>query len=183
MNKQRLVLFIPLAIFGLLAILFWKGLSLNPTELPSALLDKPIPQFNLPILPANENPTGLTSASNNDLKGKVGLLNVWATWCTTCRIEHEFLNQLKTQGILIYGINYKDNPALAKKWIEDLHNPYYFSLVDEEGILGLDLGVYGAPETFVFDKKSIIRYRHAGDVNEVVWQETLKPLIDKLEKE
>ncbi|MGV8835701.1 DsbE family thiol:disulfide interchange protein [Cellvibrio sp.] len=181
MNKQRLFLFIPLAIFVLLGVLFWRGLSLDPNEMPSALLNKPVPAFDLPVLPAPENPQGLVSANQDMLKGKVSLLNVWATWCTTCRQEHEFLNTLKAQGILIYGINYKDNAADAQRWLAELHNPYVFSVVDEEGRLGLNLGVFGAPETYVIDKQGVIRYKHIGDVNQNVWTRVLDPIIKELQ--
>lgn len=180
MNKQRLFLFIPLAIFVLLGVLFWRGLSLDPNEMPSALLNKPVPAFDLPVLPAPENPQGLVSANQDMLKGKVSLLNVWATWCTTCRQEHEFLNTLKAQGILIYGINYKDNSEDAQRWLAELHNPYVFSVVDEEGRLGLNLGVFGAPETYVIDKQGVIRYKHIGDVNAQVWEKTIKPIFNSL---
>jgi len=180
MNKQRLFLFIPLAIFAALAVLFWHGLSLNPNEMPSALLNKPVPPFELPVLPAPENPQGLVNANQEMLKGKVSLLNVWATWCTTCRQEHEFLNTLKAQGILIYGINYKDNGEDAQRWLAELHNPYVFSVTDEDGRLGLNLGVFGAPETYVIDKQGVVRYKHIGDVNAQVWEKTIKPIFDSL---
>lgn len=180
MNKQRLFLFIPLIIFAILAVLFWRGLSLNPSEMPSALLNKPVPVFELPVLPAPENPQGLTSASQEMLKGKVSLLNVWATWCVTCRQEHEFLNTLKAQGILIYGINYKDNTEDAQQWLAELHNPYVYSVIDEDGRLGLNLGVFGAPETYVIDRQGVIRYKHIGDVNAQVWEKTIKPIVDSL---
>jgi cytochrome c biogenesis protein CcmG, thiol:disulfide interchange protein DsbE len=180
MNKQRLFLFIPLAIFALLGVLFWRGLSLDPNEMPSALLNKPVPAFDLPVLPAPENPQGLVNANQDMLKGKVSLLNVWATWCTTCRQEHEFLNTLKAQGILIYGINYKDNSEDAQRWLTELHNPYVFSVIDEDGRLGLNLGVFGAPETYVIDKQGVIRYKHIGDVNTQVWEKTIKPIFDSL---
>jgi len=180
MNKQRLFLFVPLVIFVLLGVLFWRGLSLDPNEMPSALLNKPVPAFDLPVLPAPENPQGLVTANQEMLKGKVSLLNVWATWCTTCRQEHEFLNTLKAQGILIYGINYKDNSEDAQRWLAELHNPYVFSVVDEEGRLGLNLGVFGAPETYVIDKQGVIRYKHIGDVNAQVWEKTIKPIFNSL---
>lgn len=182
MSKQRFVLLIPMIIFALLSILFWKGLSNNPTELPSVLINKPVPAFDLAVVPAKDNPPGLTRASNQNILGKAGLLNVWATWCVTCKIEHPFLNKLKAQGVPIYGINYKDEPELAQQWLEDLHNPYVFSVLDDQGALAVDLGVYGYPETFVFDKNGIIHYRHAGEVNEQVWQEIIKPLMDGFEK-
>ena len=180
MNKQRFFLFIPLAIFVVLGILFWRGLSLDPNEMPSALLNKPVPAFELPVLHAPENPNGLVSANQEMLKGKVSLLNVWATWCVTCRQEHEFLNTLSAQGVIIYGINYKDNAEDAQRWLAELHNPYEFSVVDEDGRLGLNLGVFGAPETYVLDKNGVIRYKHIGDVNVQVWEKTIKPIVDSL---
>lgn len=182
MNKQRVLLFIPLFIFVVLGLLFWRGLSLDPNKMPSALLDKPMPDFNLPVLPARENPPGLTNATQALLKGQVSLVNVWATWCVTCRQEHEFLNQLKAQGIAIYGINYKDTNDAAQQWLEELHNPYVFSVIDADGRLGLDLGVFGAPETYVLDQAGIIRYKHVGDVNQQVWTEILKPVVDSLQE-
>ncbi len=183
MNAQRLLLFIPLAVFVVLGVLFWRGLSLDPNYMPSALLNKPVPEFDLPLLKAQENPEGLARANQNNLKGQVSLLNVWATWCITCREEHEFLVTLKQAGVPIFGINYKDQDADAEAWLARLHNPYVFSVVDSEGHLGLDLGVYGAPETYVVDKQGIIRYKHIGDVNKQVWESTLKPIMEKLQQE
>jgi cytochrome c biogenesis protein CcmG, thiol:disulfide interchange protein DsbE len=180
MNKQRALLFIPLIIFGILSLFFLRGLSLDPNEMPSALLNKSVPAFSLPVLPAEENPAGLEFATAELLKGRVSLLNVWATWCVTCRQEHEFLNSLKAQGVIIYGINYKDARSEALQWLSELHNPYVFSVEDEQGRLGLDLGVFGAPETYVLDKNGVIRYKHIGDVNKLVWEQTLKPIMDSL---
>jgi cytochrome c biogenesis protein CcmG/thiol:disulfide interchange protein DsbE len=187
MTKQRLVLLIPLAIFLLLGILFWRGLSLNPGEMPSALINKPFPEFNLPVIPAKENPENLIRATTKDLIGRVSLVNVWGVWCVTCRAEHEFLNQLKAKGVIVYGIyypmDYNDEKIAAQDWLRDLHNPYVFTVVDEDGKLGMDLGVFGAPETFVLDKKGVIRYKHVGDVNEQVWTKDLEPLVKQLESE
>ncbi|HCS66237.1 MAG TPA: DsbE family thiol:disulfide interchange protein [Cellvibrio sp.] len=180
MNKQRLFLFIPVVVVAGLAALFWRGLSLDPNEMPSALLNKSVPAFELPVLSAPENPEGLVSANQEMLKGRVSLLNVWATWCVTCRQEHEFLNTLKAQGIPIFGINYKDNNEDAQRWLAELHNPYIFSVIDADGRLGLNLGVFGAPETYVIDRKGVIRYKHIGDVHAKVWEETIKPIFDSL---
>lgn len=176
MNKQRLLLFIPLAVFVVLALFFWRGLSLNPNDMPSALLNKPVPKFSLPRL---ENLQELRS--ENILIGKVTLLNVWATWCVTCREEHAFLNQLNKQGMHIIGVDYKDITPDAQRWIAELGNPYDDIIVDEEGRLGLDLGVFGAPETYVVDKQGIIRYKHLGDLNQKVWDETIQPIVKALE--
>lgn len=181
MNKQRFLLFLPLIVFAVLAVLFWRGLSLDPNAMPSALLNKPVPQFELPVLEAVENPLGLTIATQEQLKGRVSLLNVWATWCVTCKQEHEFLNQLKASGVPIYGVNYKDDNADAQRWLVELHNPYVFSVIDADGRFGLDLGVFGAPETYVIDKAGIIRYKHIGDVNADVWENTIKPVFESLQ--
>ncbi len=177
MNKQRLFLFIPVVVFAVLVAFFWRGLSLDPNEMPSALLNKPVPKFSLPRL---ANPQEF----NNEriFQGKVSLLNVWATWCVTCRVEHAFLNQLKNQGIHIVGLDYKDNTVDAQRWIAELGNPYDEILVDEDGRVGLDLGVFGAPETYVVDKQGIIRFKYIGDLNQKVWSETIQPIVNALEK-
>ena len=175
MNKQRAFLFFPLAVFVVLAAFFWRGLSLDPNKMPSALLDKPLPQFSLPRL---ENPQELRTQSL--LQGRVSLLNVWATWCVTCRDEHAFLNKLKQQGVYIIGIDYKDNQQDAQRWIAELGNPYADIISDEDGRLGLDLGVFGAPETYVVDKQGIIRYKYIGALNQKVWEDTIKPIFDSL---
>jgi len=175
MSKQRLMLFVPLAIFVVLVVLFAVGLKHDPNEMPSALLDKPVPNFSLPRL---ENVQEQRTEAL--LKGKITLLNVWATWCVTCREEHAFLNQLKGQGVNIIGIDYKDNSQDAQRWIAELGNPYSDIVVDEDGRLGLDLGVFGAPETYVIDRQGIIRYKHIGDLNQKVWDETILPIVKKL---
>lgn len=180
MNKQRLLLFIPLAIFVVLAILFWRGLSLDPNEMPSALLNKPVPAFELPVISAPENPQGLITANQEMLKGKVSLLNVWATWCLPCKQELPFFNTLKLQGIPIYGINYKDNDEEAQRWLAEFHNPFVFSVFDADGRLGVNLGVFGYPETYVVDKQGIIRYKHIGEMDAHVWEKTIKPIVESL---
>jgi len=176
MSKQRLLLFIPVVVFVVLVLFFFRGLSLDPNEMPSALLNKPVPKFLLPRL---VNPQEVRSESL--LQGKVSLLNVWATWCATCREEHAFLNQLKDQGVHIVGLDYKDNTVDAQRWIAELGNPYDEILIDEDGRVGLDLGVFGAPETYVVDKRGIIRFKHIGDLNKKVWDETIQPLVKSLE--
>ncbi|MES2826145.1 MAG: DsbE family thiol:disulfide interchange protein [Pseudomonadota bacterium] len=176
MIKQRLMLFVPLIIFSLLAILFWRGLSLDPNSMPSALLDKPVPKFSLPRLEDVQQ-----TRDESMFKGRVTLLNVWATWCDTCHIEHAFLNELKQQGVHIIGVDHKDNTIDAQRWIAQLGNPYADIILDEDGRFGLDLGVFGLPETYVVDKQGIIRYKHIGNVNQEVWNSTLSPLIKQLE--
>lgn len=177
-RKRRLLLFIPLGVFIVLALFFWRGLSLDPNAMPSALIDKTFPEFSLTVL-GDDNKT-LTRAN---LLGQVSLVNVWATWCVACKFEHPVLNELATLGVPIIGINYKDNSAAALQWLEKLGNPYQFNIVDPMGTLGLDLGVFGAPETYIVDKKGIIRYKHVGIVDMPAWNTTLKPLFDKYSKE
>lgn len=180
----RKVLFIPLGLFLLLAAtLFWQlarnAQGEDSTRLESALVGKPVPVFRLESL---ENPGKIyDQAVLTD--GKPILLNVWATWCPTCREEHQYLNTLKSQGIRVVGMNYKDDRHKAINWLNELGNPYALSLFDGNGMLGLDLGVYGAPETFLIDGKGIIRYRYAGALNNRVWQQEIKPLWEKYSKE
>jgi cytochrome c biogenesis protein CcmG/thiol:disulfide interchange protein DsbE len=175
MTMGRIKLFIPLFVFVVLALLFWRGLSLDPTAMPSALINKPVPEFSLPSL---ENPE--KSLTQEIFIGKVSLLNVWATWCPTCYVEHAYLVTLAAQGVPIFGVNYKDDVPAAQKWLEDLHNPYVINILDEDGRFGLDLGVFGAPETYVIDQQGIIRYKHIGVVDEKVWLEKLQPLMQSL---
>ncbi|EAB6870518.1 thiol:disulfide interchange protein DsbE [Escherichia coli O110:H5] len=181
---KRKVLLIPLIIFlAIAAALLWQ-LARNaegddPTNLESVLIGKPVPKFRLESL---DNP-GQFYQADVLTQGKPVLLNVWATWCPTCRAEHQYLNQLSAQGIRVVGMNYKDDRQKAISWLKELGNPYALSLFDGDGMLGLDLGVYGAPETFLIDGNGIIRYRHAGDLNPRVWEEEIKPLWEKYSKE
>ena len=181
---KRKVLLIPLIIFlAIAAALLWQ-LACNaegddPTNLESALIGKTVPKFRLESL---DNP-GQFYQADVLTQGKPVLLNVWATWCPTCRAEHQYLNQLSAQGIRVVGMNYKDDRQKAISWLKELGNPYALSLFDGDGMLGLDLGVYGAPETFLIDGNGIIRYRHAGDLNPRVWEEEIKPLWEKYSKE
>lgn len=169
---NRLKLFIPLIVFAVLAVFLGIGLQNDPSELPSALIGKPLPEFSLPnLLDDNQE------VSNKDLHGKPYLLNVWATWCPSCRSEHPFLLELKKRGVIIVGVDYKDDNEAAKKWLNVLGDPYAFNVVDADGKFGLDLGVYGAPETYVVDSQGIVRYRHVGVVDEQVWQQILAPLM------
>ncbi|VUD48091.1 Thiol:disulfide interchange protein DsbE [Thalassocella blandensis] len=184
-SSSRLKLFIPLGVFLVLAGFLGWGLKLDPNELPSALIDKPMPAFSLPLLNVEETSAeteeqggdGPELVTHNDLKGEPYLLNIWATWCYTCQVEHPYLMKLAERGVKIVSINYKDEDEAARKWLNKLGNPYALTIVDQEGRLGLDLGVYGAPETFVIDANGIVKYRHVGEVNEQVWKGTLAPLM------
>jgi cytochrome c biogenesis protein CcmG/thiol:disulfide interchange protein DsbE len=172
----RLKLFLPLFLFALLAILLFRGLFLDPSEMPSALIDRPLPPFNLPALGEDRMLT------RTDVTGEVALLNVWATWCVSCRVEHPYLQQLADVGIPIYGLNYKDSDAAAQQWLADLGNPYRLNIADREGTLGVDMGVYGAPETYLLDASGVVRYRHVGVVDETVWRTVLEPLYLELKR-
>ena len=173
---KRLKLFIPLSIFVLLCALLYRGLSLDPNEMPSALIDKPIPDFSLPSLRAPDR-----LVTRDDLLGQVALINVWATWCPSCVVEHPFLVELaREQGIPIFGVDYKDDRDEAIQWLTRLGDPYVLNIFDEAGKLGIDLGVFGAPETYVIDHLGIIRYKHVGVVNERVWRDRLLPVISEL---
>lgn len=173
----RKALFLPLVLFlALAAALLWQLMRNadgdDPTTLESALIGKPVPAFRLESL----NDTGKIYDRSVLISGKPLLLNVWATWCPTCRAEHQFLNQLSAQGVRVVGMNYKDDRQKAVDWLNHLGNPYSLSLFDGNGMLGLDLGVYGAPETFLIDGQGVIRWRHAGALDARVWREQLAPL-------
>lgn len=171
---RRWIMVLPLVVFlGVAAVLF-RGLYLDPAELPSALIDKPFPDFTLREVQSERT---LTRA---DLLGKPALVNVWATWCIACRVEHPVLNRLAQQGVLIYGVNYKDTNADALKWLKDFHDPYRLNIRDDQGSLGLNLGVYGAPETFLIDAKGVIRHKYVGVIDDTVWREQLAGLYQAL---
>ncbi|GGI92817.1 DsbE family thiol:disulfide interchange protein [Shewanella gelidii] len=176
---KKLVLFIPLALFLVMGAFLYKGLYLNPQKLESALEGKPVPTFELETL---EDPKKMIT--NEDLKGEVSLLNVWATWCPSCKYEHPFLMRLARQKLLpIYGVNYRDERALALREFMREGDPYTANIYDKDGRLGLDLGVYGAPESYIVDHNGVIRFRYAGPIDSKVWAETLLPMIEELQLE
>jgi cytochrome c biogenesis protein CcmG/thiol:disulfide interchange protein DsbE len=164
---RRWMLLAPLVLFLAMAALLYRGLYLDPSELPSALIGKPFPAFSLPAVQDGKPLT------RNDLLGKPALVNVWGTWCVACRVEHPVLTKLAGQGVVIYGVNYKDVNADAVKWLSEFHDPYQLNINDEAGSLGLNLGVYGAPETFLIDARGVIRYKHVGVIDQTVWREKL----------
>ena len=167
---------VPLVIFGVLVVFLWRGLSLNPREVPSPLIGKPAPQFALPKL----GEPG-TTIKRDDLLGKVWVLNVWASWCAPCREEHPLVIAFaKRSGVPVYGLNYKDQTAAATGWLAQLGNPYAATLVDAQGKVGIDWGVYGVPETFVIDKAGIIRMKHIGPLTEAAIRTKLEPLVKEL---
>ena len=168
--------FLPLIIFLVLVAFLGIGLTLNPREVPSPLINKPVPQFKLPVLGAPDKLLG-----TQDLLGRVWMLNVWASWCVACRVEHPILVELaKTKQVPIYGLNYKDKSPAAVAWLGNFGNPYTTSMVDSDGLVGIDLGVYGVPETFVIDKQGVIRLKHIGPVSPEALKDTILPLVKKL---
>lgn len=175
---KRFVLFLPLILFMVLGAFLYKGLFLNPKAMPSALEGKPVPEFKL--LTVTQGERVVTKA---DLKGDYYLLNVWATWCAACKAEHPYLLDIARSGVAIYGINYKDSQEDAARWLKFYQDPYKFSAFDVNGELGLNLGVYGAPETFLVDHKGIIRLRYAGVIDTNSWRVKFVPLINDIKKE
>lgn len=170
---------LPLFFFVLIIILLWRGLSLHPSQVPSPLINKPAPTFQLPEL-FNAKQT----ISDKNFLGHVTLLNVWATWCYECAAEHDFLVQLAHDDhVIFYGLNYKDDATKAQDFLKKYGNPYQRIAIDQAGVVAIDWGVYGAPETFIIDKKGIIRYKEIGPLTQDVWDRDLKPLIKKLENE
>lgn len=169
---------VPLGLFIALVILLGVGLNLDPRYVPSPLISKPAPAFTLPRLHHPDSTIG-----TQDLKGKVWLLNIWASWCSACRQEHPLLTALARTGeVEIIGLNYKDKPDDARRWIKELGNPYAAIAMDVDGRVGIDWGVYGVPETFVIDKQSVIRYKFIGPLTEEIIRETIMPLVRKLKR-
>ena len=175
MNKKRLI---PLGIFLVLCGFLLAGLWRDPREVPSPLIGKPAPTFTLAQL--HEPAKSLGPA---DLKGQVWLLNVWASWCVSCRDEHPLLVELARAKIVpIVGLDYKDDSTAGKRWLADNGDPYTVSVMDGDGRVGIDWGVYGVPETFVVDKAGVIRYKHIGPVTVEALQNTILPLVQKLKR-
>ncbi len=179
MNKSVKFL-TPLILFlGLVALLFY-GLGTDPRKVPSPLVGKPAPRFSLPAL---QDPN--RTVSDAELKGKISLVNVWASWCVSCRAEHEELMKLSRQekDIQIIGLNWKDDPVDATRMLRTFGDPYVVSAFDPDNKVGIHWGVYGAPETFVVDTRGIIRYKHIGPINRQVWEQTLRPLMQEIKAE
>jgi cytochrome c biogenesis protein CcmG/thiol:disulfide interchange protein DsbE len=174
MKASRYVL--PLAIFLLIAFLLWRGLALNPRAVPSPLIGKPAPAFTVPLL---SDPSQTLSAQ--ELRGQVYLLNVWGSWCVSCRDEHPVLVELaKRKRIPLFGLNWKDKHEDAVAWLERFGDPYVASGVDREGRVAIDFGVYGAPETYLIDREGVIRFKHTGPLTRAVIEEQILPLAAKL---
>ena len=169
---------IPLAIFIVLVVFLAIGLGHDPHEVPSPLINKPAPAFQLPQL---HDPTRTFSAQ--EMRGKVWLLNVWASWCFSCREEHPFLIEYaRSSAVPIYGLDLKDKREDALSWLSELGNPYVLSASDTDGRVSIDYGVYGAPETYLIDRDGIIRFKQIGPITPDVWQKTILPLVKDLNK-
>jgi cytochrome c biogenesis protein CcmG, thiol:disulfide interchange protein DsbE len=174
--KPLLVRFAPLLTFGAIALGLGFALTNDPRKMPSTLIDRPAPKFSLPALEV-----GTQGLATEDLGGKITLVNIFASWCAGCRVEHPTLLRLAKEGsIPLYGINWKDKPGDGLKWLKANKSPYLKVGDDQSGRLGIDLGVTGVPETFVVDRTGRIRYRHAGPITDDVWQETFEPLLASL---
>ena len=172
----RLRFILPLVLFSGIAVALAVGLSLDPRKLPSTMIDKPSPEFDLP--PVEGRPRGLASA---DLIGEVRLVNFFASWCVACRAEHPLLNHLTEEGIVaVYGINYKDKPEDARAWLDRLGDPYVRSGADIPGRTGIDWGVYGLPETFIVDANGRIVYKHVGAIYPEDLENTILPIVESL---
>lgn len=174
---NRASLFIPLALFGLIVVLGYAGFRLeDPHRLPSALLGKPFPEFSATILGEPGRQVGRA-----DLLGEPVLVNVWATWCPTCKAEHEELLRIRRDTSLkIVGVNYKDDAAKALGWLRDFGDPYAFVVEDGDGSLGIELGVYGAPESFLLDAAGTIVYKRVGEINARIWEQEIAPQLARL---
>lgn len=169
---------IPLAIFVVLVAFLAIGLGRDPREVPSPLIGKPAPDFQLPQL-HEPNKT----FSPREMRGKVWLLNVWASWCFSCRDEHPFLLEIqRSDAIPIYGLNTKNKRDEALAWLSELGNPYVLSAADLDGRVSIDYGVYGAPETFLIDKEGVIRFKQIGPINREVWNSRILPLVQELNR-
>jgi cytochrome c biogenesis protein CcmG/thiol:disulfide interchange protein DsbE len=168
---------LPLGIFIALVLLLGVGLSLNPRLVPSPLVGKPVPEFSLAKLRAPAE-----KLSRDDLTGKVSLLNAWATWCVECRREHPLLVEIAKAGrVPVYGLNYKDQRPDALEWLRRLGDPYVASGFDADGRVGIDLGVYGLPETFLVDAEGMIVHKHIGPIDRQIWETEFVPIIERLQ--
>lgn len=179
---MKKLVFVPLLLFIVLVVFLLIGLRRDPREVPSPLINKAAPAFQLPQL---DDPTKTFSA--HDMRGKVWLLNFWGTWCIACREEHPWLLEYaKTNAVPIVGVDYKyssdtsDERTAAIRWLAELGNPYSLTVYDAEGRTSIDYGVYGAPETFLIDKQGVIRFKQIGPLTQEVWQNKVLPLVKQL---
>lgn len=173
MNK-----FVPLVLFVILVGFLYIGLDLDPKKLPSPLIGKEFPNLEV-----EDFDSGTRYYTNDKTQDKISLVNVWASWCVTCRAEHEMLNEIaKTNKVQMIGVNYKDTKKAANRYLDILHNPYDIIIFDPLGSLGLELGVYATPETFIVDQKGLIKYKRIGQMTKKIWNEEVVPIINQLNK-
>jgi len=178
-QRSALRFAVPLGLFFALVILLGVGLTLNPREVPSPLINKPAPPFELPQLHEPDR-----TFSPQQMLGKVWMFNVWASWCVSCREEHPVLVDLARRNVVpIYGLDYKDQRADGLRWLQQFGNPYVLSAFDASGRVGIDYGVYGVPETYVIDKRGVIRYKHIGVLTPKIVSEKIVPLVKELDRE
>ena len=173
--NSRLVYVTPLVLALGLGLILFTAIGKDPNKLETARLNDPVPAFELSILEDADK-----KVTEGVVKGKVSLLNVWATWCPACRTEHPYLVDLAKQGVPIIGLNYKDERIKALEWLADLGDPYSLNLYDPKGSFGFDLGVYGAPETYIIDQQGVVRYRHVGEINQRIWEAQIEPRYREL---
>ncbi|MCB1742761.1 MAG: DsbE family thiol:disulfide interchange protein [Gammaproteobacteria bacterium] len=169
----------PLGIFAVVVVVFLVGLTRDPREVPSPLIGKPVPEFSLETLSHPQ-----TRIARADLLGKITLINFWATWCVGCREEHPLLIEVAREpGVTLIGMNYKDERPAALDWLRRHGDPYRQSGFDQSGRLGLDLGVYGLPETFLVDAEGTVIYKQTGPLTPRIWERELRPLIERLNRQ
>jgi cytochrome c biogenesis protein CcmG/thiol:disulfide interchange protein DsbE len=169
---------VPAGLFAVLVIVFGFALWRDPSKLPSMLIDKPLPEFDLPAVKP-----GTSGLKSTDLRGQPRLLNVFASWCVACRSEHQTLLELKREGVIVDGIDWKDEAVDGAKWLDEQGDPYTDAGNDRTGRTGIDLGVTGVPETFIVDRKGRVRYKHIGPIEADDWTNTIEPLMRKLQAE
>lgn len=176
---NRAFLFLPLAVFVVMGVYFALGLREDPSSIPSRMIDRPLPAFDLAAIAEGE-----PGFSNADLDGQVALVNVFGTWCPPCEIEHPMLMQISRSGrVPIYGVDWRDEPGAGAAWLARNGNPYQRVGDDPDGDLAFELGITGAPETFLIDRQGQVRFHHVGIIDETVWRDTLLPMIEALETE
>lgn len=175
---MRLLYMLPVGVFVILAAILALGLERDPGNVPSALLDKPVPDFRLPAL--KDDKPGLTTA---DLKGKVQVVNFFASWCVPCRAEHPQITSLAEMGVAVHGVAYKDQPHASKQFLQQLGDPYTQIGLDLKGRAGIEWGVYGIPETYVIDRNGVIRYKQVGPIDKLRLAQEIAPLIQRLQQQ
>ncbi|MBV8970767.1 MAG: DsbE family thiol:disulfide interchange protein [Sphingomonadaceae bacterium] len=174
---KRLIFLVPVVLFAALIAVFAHGLTQDPSRIPSVMIDRPLPTFELAGL------DGKPGFASSDVAGEPHLLNLFASWCAACPQEHPMLFQIAASGVPVFGIDWKDDPAAAAKWLAQLGNPYRRIAADPTARTGIDLGVTGVPETFVVDKHGRIRYKQTGPITAADWSGTLQPMLAKLRSE